>query len=101
MGIMKFNYFILFVSIALTTNICFAQSAKDTIEVVEIGKQKYYIHTVEAGHTLYAISKRYNTPIDVIKDANPGIEAGLSIGQKIKIPVKKIPKRPLTQRLLS
>jgi len=100
MGIMKFNSFILFVSLVVATNISVAQTAKDTIEIVEIGKQKFYIHTVEAGHTLYAISKKYNTPIDVIKDANPGIENGLSIGQKIKIPVKKDSKEAVNSEAI-
>ena len=70
---MKFKIGILFFLLITVTNIGIAQTASDTIEIVEIGKQKFYIHTVEAGHTLYAISKRYNTPIDVIKEANPVI----------------------------
>ncbi len=97
---MKFNSFILFVSLVVAANISVAQTAKDTIEIVEIGKQKFYIHTVEAGHTLYAISKKYNTPIDIIKDANPGIENGLSIGQKIKIPVKKDSKEAVNSEAI-
>ncbi|MCB9224749.1 MAG: LysM peptidoglycan-binding domain-containing protein [Crocinitomicaceae bacterium] len=44
-------------------------------------------HTVEQGETLYGISKKYNCTVQQLKDLNPGIETGLQIGQKIKIPV--------------
>ncbi len=43
-------------------------------------------HTVEAGETLYGISKKYKCSIDDLKKLNPGIEQGIQIGQVIKIP---------------
>jgi LysM repeat protein/ABC-type branched-subunit amino acid transport system substrate-binding protein len=43
-------------------------------------------HTVEAGQTLYSISKKYNLSIDQIVSENPGADAGLRVGQKLRIP---------------
>lgn len=45
-------------------------------------------HTVEQGETLYGISKKYSCSVQEIKDLNPGIEEGIQIGQKLKIPSK-------------
>lgn len=68
------------------------------VEIVEINKKKYISHTVEKGNTLYAISKRYNTPIDVIKKSNPGLENGLSIGQRILVPLKRDAKEAINNQ---
>jgi LysM repeat protein/ABC-type branched-subunit amino acid transport system substrate-binding protein len=43
-------------------------------------------HTVEAGQTLYAISKKYNLTVDQIVSENPGADTGLRVGQKLRIP---------------
>jgi len=42
-------------------------------------------HTVEAGQTLYSISKKYNLTIDQIVADNPGADVGLRVGQKLRI----------------
>ena len=66
---------------------CLAQT--DSLEVHQIKGKSYYIHIVEAGNTLYSISKRYNVPISVIEKENPSVADGLSLGEKVFIPVKK------------
>lgn len=46
-------------------------------------------HTVEAGETLYSISVKYNTKVDVIKDLN-GLESDvLTLGQQLMVPSPK------------
>lgn len=47
---------------------------------------KYIIHTVEKGQTLYSLSLKYDIPIEVIVQNNPGVENGLIEGNSIKIP---------------
>ena len=47
-------------------------------------------HTVEAGQTLYSISKKYNLTVDQIVSENPGADAGLRVGQKLRIPQAKM-----------
>jgi LysM repeat protein len=61
----------------------------DTTTVHQINGKDYFIHTIEQGNTLYFLSKTYNTPIDVIQKENPSVNDGLSIGEKIFIPLKR------------
>lgn len=64
-------------------------SQTDSLEVHDIKGKKYYIHIIEKGESLYAIHKKYNIPLDVLKKENPSVVDGLSIGEKIFIPVKR------------
>lgn len=44
------------------------------------------VHTVNQGETLYSISRRYEIPVNVLLEDNPGLDpARLSIGQKLNI----------------
>ena len=65
------------------------------MEVHTIKGKQYYIHIVEKGQSLYAIHKKYDVPIDVIKKENPGVSDGLSIGEKVFIPVKREQASPI------
>lgn len=62
--------------------ISFAQSSESTIK-----------HKVEAGQTLYFISKKYNVSVDELRKNNPVIAADLIIKpeQVLVIPVKNVP----------
>lgn len=60
-----------------------------TVNVVqEIDGQAYFMHTVEAGHTLYAISKLYNVEVEDIIKANPQAKEGIRVGEVLKVPAK-------------
>lgn len=59
---------------------------RSTVVESQQGKN-YYIHTVEQGQTLYAISKVYELPVDEIIFENPEAADGISIGQSLRIPV--------------
>ncbi|QDH81551.1 LysM peptidoglycan-binding domain-containing protein [Echinicola soli] len=64
--------------------------ARDSVGVEKIGDKTYIIHEVTAKETLFAISRRYETPVgDIIKN-NDELKQGLKIGQRIKVPY--IPK---------
>ncbi|OUN77214.1 transcriptional regulator [Alistipes sp. An54] len=54
--------------------------------IVYINGAKYYIHTVQAGETLYGLSKTYGVGEQVIVENNPSIVRGLKTNQNIKIP---------------
>lgn len=71
--------------------------AQKSTELVKINGVKYYVHTVEKGHTLYAISKVYSVDIVDVIAANPGIDSGLSIGQELLIPKGDIDKKEAKQ----
>jgi LysM repeat protein len=75
----------LFLFVTLFSITAFAQPSAATKEVVN-GK-KYYVHIVASGNTVYGLQKLYKVNQDDILKSNPGIEKGLSIGQKLYIPV--------------
>lgn len=51
-----------------------------------IDGRTYTVHVVEAGQTLFAIGRAHAVPVDALIKANPGSEAGLSIGQELLVP---------------
>jgi LysM repeat protein len=61
----------------------------DSLEIHNIKGKDYYIHIIQKGESLYFMHKKYNVPLAVIKKENPGVSDGLSIGEKIFIPVKR------------
>jgi len=79
---------LLAITFCLITLFGFAQ--KD-FAIEEIDGQKFYVHTVEKGNTLYGISKLYNVDLQLIKDNNESAVGGLSLGQVIRIPCENEP----------
>lgn len=68
--------------------------------IVYINGAKYYIHTVQAGETLYGLSKTYDVGEKVILDNNPTIVRGLKTGENIKIPYAADVPEPKSDRKL-
>ena len=64
-------------------------------EVRTVDGDKYIVHTVEAGETLFGLSRHYAVPLDAITSSNPSSAEGLSIGQTILIPVKAQSRKEL------
>lgn len=55
-------------------------------ELVLINGQKYIVHQVRTGETVYSLSRDFRVePADILQ-YNPGIEDGLNIGEMLKIP---------------
>lgn len=77
----------------LLSAICTVATFGQEIRVVD--GDKFIVHTVEAGQTLFGISKHYAVGVDDITEANPGAERGLSIGQVLLIPKKAQSKKEL------
>ena len=65
---------------------------KRSTEIMKIGNVEYYMHCVEQGQTLYAISKEYDVPVSEIERINPEVKKGLKAGSVIGIPVLKGPE---------
>lgn len=65
----------------------FAQT--DSLEIHKIKGKEYYIHIIQQGESLYFMHKKYKVPLDVIKKENPSVADGLSIGEKVFIPIKR------------
>ena len=62
-----------------------AVAAGKSATIVYINGAKYYIHTVQAGETLYGLSKTYGVGEKVILENNPSIARGLKTAENIKI----------------
>ncbi len=58
----------------------------DSLGLTEKQGKKYIIHEVEAGETLFALSRLYNVSVKEIRDANESSVSDLNIGQKVLIP---------------
>ncbi len=66
----------------------------DSVGVTQENGKSFILHEVEPKQTLFGISRRYQTPVGDIINANSELKAGLKIGQTIKvpyIPVEAIP----------
>jgi len=49
--------------------------------------------TIQPGDTLWALARKYNTTVEAIIQANPGIQPeNLQVGQVIQIPACPAPK---------
>ncbi len=69
---------------------------KDSIGTEIINGKTFIIHQVDAGETLYAISKRYGVTVEQLVAQNPAADGGLEIAQILRVPY--IPKaRPAQQ----
>ena len=58
-----------------------------TYPKISLEGQEYYLYTVQKSEGFYAISQRFGVPQASIIEANPSAEAGLKVGQIIKVPV--------------
>ncbi len=86
------NFFVkklLFILLIFIVNISFSQDVKveRAKHRVYLNGKLYYIHKVKKGETLYSICKAYNVLQKDVAIENPSIFNGLTVGQKIKIPV--------------
>ncbi len=59
---------------------------QDSIGTETINGKVFILHQVGEKETLYGISRRYGATIDAILQYNPTADAGLEIGQIIKVP---------------
>lgn len=65
-------------------------TTKNTAKQNKNVEQSYVYHTITAGETLYAIARQYNSDVESIMRANPGIKpTKLSKGAVIRVPSQK------------
>lgn len=63
----------------------FAQPGVTSVK--EVDGKRYYEHKVEAGNTLWGLSKMYGVPVDQIVAGNPKLVNGLKLDEVVLIPV--------------
>lgn len=66
----------------------------DSLRMEMINGKPYVVHQVGEKETLYGLSKRYSTTVADILTQNPTADAGLEVGQILKIPYGGKPKTP-------
>jgi len=67
---------------------CFELCLIDSVGTRSQGDSKYIIHEVDAGETLFALSRKYQVSVDEIRKANTTSLTNLDIGQTVFIPLK-------------
>lgn len=70
----------------------------DSLGTETIEGKLFVVHRVEEKETLYGISRRYGSSINDILEHNPAADAGLEIGQVLKIPYSGISPRASTRQ---
>jgi LysM repeat protein len=68
------------------------EAPRDSIGIETINGKVFVIHKIDAGETLYGISKRYAVTVEQILEFNPTADSGLEIGQILKVPY--VPRTP-------
>ena len=65
-----------------------AQDLNDN-EIVVIKGEKFVLHQVRTGETIFSISRDFKIDRSILLQHNPKISEGLDIGEVLKIPYKK------------
>lgn len=80
----------------LLGSVFFAPSARpfDSLRTETIDGKLFVIHQVDQGETLFSLSRRYGCSIDDILSYNKDADAGLDIGQILRIPY--VPHAPVS-----
>jgi LysM repeat protein len=68
----------------------------DSLRMEIINGKPHVVHQVGEKETLYSLSKRYGTTVADILTENPTADAGLEVGQILKIPYVGKAKAPVT-----
>ncbi len=80
-----YQFFTLFLLFLAFSEIADSQNIKEN-EVVVIHGERFILHQVRTGETVYSISRDFKTESTLLQKYNPGISEGLSIGDILKIP---------------
>lgn len=70
----------------LFSTLLFTAAPSDSLRTETINGKVFVIHQVGEKETLYGLSKRYGAAIPAILEFNPTADAGLEVGQLLKIP---------------
>ena len=83
-----FQIIVLFLVFIVVPQFAGAQQLKEN-EVVVIGGEKYILHQVRTGETIFSISQSFKVDNKELIRNNPRIKDGLNIGDVLKIPFRE------------
>jgi LysM repeat protein/ABC-type branched-subunit amino acid transport system substrate-binding protein len=89
----RFSPYLSFLFLLFALLLAMPSNAQTKGPIEEVDGKSFYMHAVEKGQTLYALSKLYQCDINDILAVNPGADAGLKEGQIVKIPAPKATKK--------
>jgi LysM repeat protein len=78
----------------IITGLSFFNPPQDSIGIETINGKTFIVHKVGEKETLYGISRRYSVTVNQILEFNKTADAGLEIGQILKVPYVPRPKTP-------
>ena len=83
--------FLVFLALIFSSSLfCLSSKAEryalDSIGTEKVNGKVFILHKVDRGETMFAVTRRYNSTIKAIKEANPGIQDNLIFGQVIRVP---------------
>jgi len=58
----------------------------DSLRIETVNGKQFIIHQVDPKETLYSISRKYGVAVALIREQNPTVDAGLAVGQIVKVP---------------
>lgn len=67
---------------------CTYINAQNEVDVIVENGQKFCIHKIKKGETLYSLSRKYSINVNELKKCNNDLTTNLSLDQPIKIPCK-------------
>lgn len=71
--------------------------AQEQFTVETEGADRWYIHTVRSGNTLFGLQTYYGVALEDILAFNPGLDKGLVVGQQVRIKVPKTSVKHVVQ----
>lgn len=78
----------------IITGLSFFNPPQDSIGIETINGKTFIVHKVGEKETLYGISRRYGVTVNQVLEFNKTADAGLEIGQILKVPYVPRPKTP-------
>ena len=87
MRYLKLLFLLLSLTFAVFAMAIDVQPVEKSTVIVFINGQKFYVHTVKTGDTLYSLAKTYEVSEDLIRQHNANMGSELKIDQTVKIPV--------------
>ncbi|MBX2963936.1 MAG: LysM peptidoglycan-binding domain-containing protein [Cyclobacteriaceae bacterium] len=74
------------IKLLVIAGLSFFNPRADSVGIETINGKTFIVHRVDEKETLYAISRRYGVTVNQILEFNKGADAGLEIGQILKVP---------------
>lgn len=87
MRYLKLLFLLLSLTFAVFAMAIDVQPVEKSTVIVFINGQKFYVHTVKTGDTLYSLAKTYEVSEELIRQHNANMGSELKIDQTVKIPV--------------